>query len=200
MKDTSNTLQTKIRLPLYVALALAIGLAACQPDGATSLWEEALIAPPGKTNLIGTPFAQAFAGMIVRSDRVVISEQSDPFDGTAGSKAPKPVAVYDERELSKGQKDMLLEAILSMEPAAHGAPSVALFKARHTIRFYQEGKLLSAMDLCFECGQIRWQGGLAAPYPDAMLPTLKKVLRNVGLTTDRDWDQHALSREKNLNK
>jgi len=194
MKDTN------IRIPLYAALALAIALAACQPGQATELREQALVAAPGKPNLIGTAYAQYLVGMIVRTERIVISEHSDAYDGVARNGPAKPVVDYAESTLSKNQSDLLLDAVLKMDPSTHGAPPVGQFKSRHTLRFYGDGKLLSTMDLCFDCGQIRWQGGLDAPYPDAMLGTLKKTILNFGLTTDRDWDKYALAHEKSANK
>lgn len=200
MKKTNNTPRTKIRIPLYAALVLAIGLAACQPDHGAELREQALLAPPSQPNLIGTPFAQGVAGMIVRSDRIVITEHSDAFDGVSGKAPAKPVIVYAERELTGSQTGPFLEAVLSMDPSTHGAPLVGAFKARHTIYFYGKGQLLSKMDVCFECAQIRWNGGVDAPYPDAMIPTLKKMIRNFGMTTDRDWDKYALAHENKLNK
>lgn len=194
MKDTN------IRIPLYAALALAIALAACQPGKATELREQALVAAPGKPNLIGTAYAQYLVSMIVRAERIVISEHSDAYDGVTGKGPAKPIVDYTEHTLTKNQSDLLLGAVLEMDPSAHGAPPVGQFKSRHTMRFYVDGKLLSTMELCFDCGQIRWQGGLDAPYPDAMVATLKKAIRNFGLTTDRDWDKYALAHEKNLKK
>lgn len=204
MTNSGNTLRQTIRFRVLAALALATCLAACQPDEATALREAALLAKPGTPNLIGTPYAQALAGTIVRAERIVISQHADPFDGVdksaAGARQPQAVVVYGEHELTQNQKLLLLDAILGMPASVHGAPPVGVFEARHTLSFYSEGRLLSTMALCFKCGQIRWQGGLEAPYPDEMLSTLKKAINNFGVTTDRDWDQYALAHGKSANK
>jgi hypothetical protein len=152
-------------------------------------------APGAGPNYKGAGFNSLVMQAIVLADRIVISEHSYEFDGVdmhgKGSPQPRPVVVYAERTLSEDQKAMFVGAAGSTPPSAHAIAPVGEFVARHTIRFYKDGRLTSTMQICFSCKQIRWDGDRSAPPPDDMIKSLKLVVRNVGLTPERDWNSYA---------
>lgn len=139
---------------------------------------------------------------IQRSDQIVITEHSSGWDAIKdlplgeGGHVESLIGddvVYERRELSGAQKQMFFETVAGLDPKPRDAFTACVPEIHHTIRFLKAQKVISTMDICFQCGDIFWNGTKATPEPDALYSGLFDVMTRIGLHPERDWK--ALARE-----
>jgi hypothetical protein len=141
----------------------------------------------------GQYYKTAVGAAIAHADRIVVSEHSSDVDSDQESISSYKPVTYREITMTPAQKAMFASNIGAMPPATQDAFPACIFNGHHTIKFYAGQKLTSTMEICFECGQIRWNGSQNNP-PWALSSTLKAVIENLGLSPKRDWYALAKSR------
>jgi hypothetical protein len=141
----------------------------------------------------GAKYKEALVALIRKSDRIVVTEHSDPFDlfdAVAGeSKIAEPI-VYGERELTLAQQEFFSTTIERLDPKTQDAFSSCIPSVHHTFYFYGNDQLIDKIDVCFQCSQVIWRSTRVVP-PWSLYPGLKRVLVELGLQPKRDWPKLA---------
>ena len=138
-------------------------------------------------------YLTALEDAIRSADRIVIAEHSSPvdlYDAAAGKPLAHKEFVYRTVELNDSQRSQFLKLIEGLDPKEQDAFPACIFEGHHTVRFYAGAKLVSSLQVCFECGQVEWPVTNATP-PWSLVPGLEKVIRNAGLQPKRDWAELA---------
>jgi hypothetical protein len=139
----------------------------------------------------GGLYIAELAKEVQQSDRIVVTEHSNVDDMLDPETQPqRPAAyipvIYATRELSDSQRKNFLDSIQKIEPRTQDAEPACIFEPHHTITFFREGKQTSAMRICFQCGQVQWDG-TRNQRPWALAPTLKATISGLGMEAERDW-------------
>lgn len=141
------------------------------------------------TDPSGSEYLIKLAGAIRRSDRIVLTEHSylyDAYDSRAGKSLIPNEVVYGSRELGGDQADLFLSTVESLDPQTQNAVTACIFEPHHTLRFYAEGELVSTMDICFKCSQVKWDATDLTP-PWSLLSGLAATVKDAGFSPERDW-------------
>jgi hypothetical protein len=88
-------------------------------------------------------------------------------------------------ELSRSQKENLVGILLALPSAVQDAYPACNFNPHHTVRFYRRGKLESSMAICFECGQVQWEGTKKDPIW-SLYGGLARFVESIGMRTKAD--------------
>jgi hypothetical protein len=118
--------------------------------------------------------------------KIVVTEHSHEFDFLDQSMVHQ--IIYGEMILSKSEINQLytLAHALPLEDKSGGPVAACSFNPHHTIKFYEGFKLNSTMDICFECGDVNWDGTVTA-QPWLLLSMLRDFISKIGFHPDRDW-------------
>jgi hypothetical protein len=137
----------------------------------------------------GALFRNSLVDLIRQSERIVVTEHSDPADSfdaqTMKSRIEVPI-VYGTRQLTERQRAFFLETIETLNPKTQNSFSACVPVVHHTIDFYSKDVLRDTVRVCFQCNQVMWSGSRATP-PGALYSALAKVVEEVGLSPRRDW-------------
>jgi hypothetical protein len=139
----------------------------------------------------GRLYIDALVQAIQASDRIVVTEHSiadDMLDPETQRQRPVgyiPV-IYVMRELTTRERADLLASIRRMAVRTQDAETACTFEPHHTITFYRGEKRASEMDICFQCGQVEWDGSTKM-RPWSLVPTLKNFVSKLGMQGERDW-------------
>jgi hypothetical protein len=143
----------------------------------------------------GRDYLDDLSAMIRASDRIIVTEHSSPLDAVDPDSLafllPEGGVVYGTRELSHAQRRMFLATVESLDPTTQDAFAACAPVVHHTVRFYAGRRLMSAMGICFQCGQVLWRETKATP-PWALYPGLASVMRQIGFQPERDWKALAM--------
>ena len=137
----------------------------------------------------GRQFKLELAAAIRRADRIVVTEHSyelDAYDVVANRSLIAEPIVYATRETDARQRRQFARIAEQLAPTTQDAFSRCDFAPHHTVRFYEHGTLVSTMQVCFLCAQLRWDAPHATP-PWAVYPGLAHFFRSLGLQPHRDW-------------
>jgi len=149
-------------------------------------------------NADASPYKADLLSAISKADRIIVIEHSDRFDGMdayvegKADPQPLPIVTYHKQEMSAAQRKIFATRIDAMPARAEEAAPACTFQHRHTFQFYSGATLISTMQICFQCGQLRWDGS-SYNAPRNIYSELKKMVIEMGLTPERDWDQLRLS-------
>ena len=152
----------------------------------------------GADNGEGRLYIAELAEAIEKADRIVVTEHSiddDILDVETQQQRPAsyvPV-IYVTKELTPTQRANFLDSVRSMPPKTQDAFTACIFEPHHTITFYHAGKPTSAINVCFQCGDIQWDGSRKT-QPWSLVPTLGKLITSLGMQEERDW--RALAQKK----
>lgn len=144
----------------------------------------------------GSLYIRALVEAVQDSQRIVISEHShvdDVLDQLTQPQRPAgyiPI-IYSTHELSASERVGLLMSLLNMSGKTQDAESACMFEPHHTITFFYGQSRSSAMRICFQCGQVEWDG-TSSMRPWALVPALNTLVIGVGMRPQRDW--RALAR------
>ena len=141
----------------------------------------------------GETYKNELAQLIERSDKIVVTEHSYPFDlfDTAANKSLIPTeVVYGTRVLSVEQRARFATEIRALDGKSQDAFSACLFEPHHRIAFYSKGEALGSMEVCFQCSQIEWESKSKIP-PWAIYEGLASFIKSVGLHPEQDWTARA---------
>ena len=132
--------------------------------------------------------------MIERADKIVVSEHSDHWDlaTKSGDKPIYPDLFYRGVALSEQQKGHFAGIVAKLDPKTQDMFAACIFEAHHTIRFFEQETLLSTMDVCFQCGEVEWNGSAATP-PWSLYGGLARFIKDIGLEPERDWRALAMT-------
>lgn len=139
----------------------------------------------------GRLYINALVNAIQRSDRIVVTEHSnvnDVLDELTLPQRPPDYhqITYTTHELSLQERTNFLATLKSMAAKTQDAEPACIFEPHHTIMFYRESKQLSALRVCFQCGQVDWNGSTKMP-PWSLVPTLGTLIAGWGMKEARDW-------------
>ena len=138
----------------------------------------------------GRRYLNDLTTLIQRSEQIVFTEHSSGFDAfdekNETSLVPDEI-VYRTRELSPAQKKMFLRTMQNLDPKDQDAFPACVPEIHHTVRFYAGRKLISTMGICFECGQVDWDGTKARVPPQMLYSGLASVVNHIGLESERNW-------------
>jgi hypothetical protein len=146
----------------------------------------------------GRQYIDDLSATIRRSDRIVVTEHSSWLDAYDIKSQTSPVPdklVYGTRELSQAQRQKFLDTIRNLDPTTQDAFTGCVERFHHTVQFHANGKLISEMEICFECGQVTWLATRATP-PWALYSGLASFIEDIGFKTERDWDALAMERAR----
>jgi hypothetical protein len=141
----------------------------------------------------GREYREALSAMVRNSDRIIVTEHSSSNDAldpkSLESLIPEDI-VYGTRELSPAQKKMFLDTIERLDPKTQDEFLGCATEVHHTVSFFAHGKLMSTMGICFQCGEVLWDGTKATP-PWSLYAALASVVTQIGLEPKRDWAELA---------
>lgn len=139
-------------------------------------------------------YLSALRKTIRSSDRIVVTEhshQTDLYDLERGKSLVPREIVYRTVDLTSAQRLSLGERVETLDPRPQQLFLACANAPHHSIYFYQGGRQVSVMDVCFECARIEWTGSREVP-PDELLGRLGAFFRTVGLEPERDWKALAM--------
>jgi hypothetical protein len=138
-------------------------------------------------------YADDLIDAIQSADRIVVSEHTDRNDvHSEEEEATYKEVTFATRELSPAQRGEFVSILKGLAPEIQDAFPACVFNPHHTIRFYRGGKLKSAVEICFGCGQVEWDGTGKTP-PWALYAGLNQFVSSIGLRTKADW--HAAAKD-----
>lgn len=148
----------------------------------------------------GQLFIAELAAAIRSADRIVVSEHSIGYDVLDEKTQPelpvnyKPI-IYANQELTLTQRAAFLNSVTRLAPGPVASEPACIFEPHHTIAFYRAGQQTSAMDICFQCGQLEWNG-TTGMRPQSLVPSLGKLVTSLGMHEKRDWYALAKTRQQ----
>lgn len=170
-----------------LALLFALFIVACTKPSATIPEEPDTRPDSGE----GRQYISDLAAAIRTADRIIVTEHSNVNDVLDEEKQPhlpenyEPV-VYASHELTQDQRSAFLLAVVRLAQRTQDAFTACIFEPHHTIAFYRAGKQTSAMVICFQCGEVQWDG-TAKVMPWSLVPGLRKLVSGIGMHEKRDW-------------
>jgi hypothetical protein len=174
---------------MRIVIILVVAFLAWQSHGAAKSDVVLDFAPKAD----GARYKEALASLIRRSDRIVVIEHSsryDLYDVETEKYLISDEITYDERTLTKGQRDFFLVTIKALDPETQEGFSGCIPVVHHTFYFYVGDQLQDTLGVCFQCNQVLWSGTKAVP-PWSLYTGLAKVLVEFGLSPRRDWSKVA---------
>lgn len=144
----------------------------------------------------GQLYMNALAEAVLRADRIVVTEhsnvndvlESDTRQPPAGSYRP---LIYNTHEFTTHERADFLHAVMIIDPKTQDAFAACVFEPHHSITFFKQGRMVSTLRVCFQCGQVELDGSDKTP-PWALVPVLKDMIGKIGMKDERDW--HALAK------
>jgi hypothetical protein len=152
----------------------------------------------GQTQADATPdngdgrlYIHALADALRAADRVVVTEHSNAYDladaeGRSPQRADYVPIVYATHELTAVERAAWFAAISNLAARTQDADTACTFEPHHTLTFFHGAAQSSAMQICFQCGQVEWDG-TTKMRPWSLVPALKTLISSTGMKADRDW-------------
>ena len=144
----------------------------------------------------GRVFTKKLLALIDQADRIVViehSDQNDAIDFNAEESLIRSEIVYGQLALSRGQVDLLRKTVSKFRAEPSGWSPACVIEVHHTIKFYLKENLISTMDICFHCRQIRWDRDNSTPS-ERMFKALGGFITAIGYAPVRDWRAMAMAR------
>ena len=125
---------------------------------------------------------------IRNADEITVTEHSSRVDFLRPERNPDDYKekVYQVVKVSPNDKLQLIEIVSMLETKTQNAFPACIFDPHHRIAFYSKGKLTSTMEVCFECGQIEWNGTGQTP-PWSIYAGMKTFITEIGLHPKAEW-------------
>lgn len=167
---------------IAAVLLMAIAAAGCQARAGTAAEVQA-------DDRDGREYIAELSDAIQRADRIVVTEHSSQFDAydvTSGKSLVPEEIVYGTRQLGSQQKALFLSTVEQLDPKTQDAFPACIFESHHTVMFYAGGNLESTMDICFQCGQVKWSATRTTP-PWSLYSGLAAFIEGIGFQPERDW-------------
>jgi hypothetical protein len=125
---------------------------------------------------------------IRNADEITVTEHSSMMDFLRPERNQDDYKekVYQVVKVSSNEKLKLIEIVSMLETKTQDAYPACIFDPHHRIAFYSKGKLASTMEVCFECGQIEWDGTRQMP-PWSLYSGMKTFILEIGLHPKAEW-------------
>ncbi|MBX3741740.1 MAG: hypothetical protein KF712_12160 [Akkermansiaceae bacterium] len=140
-----------------------------------------------------TSYRDQLADAIRGADTVRIIEQSHPMDFLGPERKAafrKPRRIYRQADLPPAAASFLESSIRSLDARTEDNRTRCAFLDHHIIQFRNKGNTTSTLRICFQCGDITWDGSDRLP-PKQLLGTLRRFLISQGFQPERDWAKLA---------
>jgi hypothetical protein len=201
-EPTGNEGSARIELTPEEVVKLTEALFVGVDENANVLQSEAYLS---MMKLHGPAFKRELIKRIEQADSVAITEETFwtdfiPRNSISRGDAPqteKDAPKYDYRSviLIDAQKRAFLQAAKTMDGTTEGDSLFCGFQPHHRMEFIQHNKVLSTLEICFQCNQIHWdEKGLR--LPKGLFQVLGRVVEDAGLATKRDWSRLAIERRE----
>jgi hypothetical protein len=141
----------------------------------------------------GATYRDSILEALDRSDRIEVTEHSDPFDLVTADDLKirvNPEVVYRRVELAREQIAYFRRALQDMDVTTQNWATACMPNFHHTIRFWRGDESLGELVVCFGCGHLKWDRSRVSP-PGAIYKTLANVVTHAGLSPKREWRQLA---------
>jgi hypothetical protein len=173
---------------IFLALLFLMFGAACTKE---TLREPADLPSVLSDSSEGRLYIKALVETVQKSDRIVITEHSNVDDILDPETQPQRPAgyipiTYATHELSASERAKFLTSLNSIATKTQDAEPACIFEPHHTITFYRGKRKTSAMRICFQCGQVEWDGSRKT-RPWSLIPALKNLVSGTGMEVERDW-------------
>lgn len=137
------------------------------------------------------------AGDLMRAvdtaDQITVTQHSYRYDAYDSKEAESYRQVtYAVKELSPRQRKHLSGIVGALPAGIPDAAPACIFNPHHTFRFFEQGKLTSKLQVCFECPQVRWDGS-DKELVTALHGELRAYVAWIGMHPDANW--HALAKQ-----
>jgi hypothetical protein len=167
---------------LIVALAATFATFLCRNESGNVA--EAINNP----NEPGGKYLSDLLTAIYSADEITVTEHSSMVDYLRPERNPDD---YKEKSytvviVSPSEKRELIEIVGALKTKTQEAFPACIFDPHHRIALYSKGKLASTMELCFECGQIEWDGTRQTP-PWSIYGGMKTFIAGIGLHPKAEW-------------
>jgi uncharacterized protein with PIN domain len=141
----------------------------------------------------GELYKRDLLNTIKSSDTIIVTEHSDFidfYDEKLTEQKEYIEKVYEKLELNALQRKLFFEHIQRVKNKTQDEFPACEPEIHHTIQFYRKGVLFSTLKICFECGQIEWDGSKYDPPLD-IYNGLESFVKSIGLHPERDWEKLA---------
>jgi len=183
-------------MKLLLELFILATLASCTKPGV-----EAPASPRrdgAAANGEGRKYIAALVQAIRDADRIVVTEHSDPIDlwddKAEQSLIPNNV-VYATRVLDAQQKATLIGMLQGLDPETQDAFPACIPEQHHAIAFEGGKGRNTVMEICFQCGQIEWQG-TTQTQPWSLVGGLSRFIATLGMQPKQNWYERAKAYQK----
>lgn len=182
--------------PFLKHAAFAIPLFFLQPQVMGEADKTPLSKQFGKADQ-GEAYRRNLAKWIGTADHIILAEVSDPQDFPATVKLPpagRPKYEYARVRLTDAQKKDLLKAVEAMDGTTVDDLPRCYFPHHRMDLVDGAGKVVSSMEICFECDRVKWDrdGGLSTPM--GLMAVLGAAVESAGLAKEKDWKKLARER------
>lgn len=169
---------------LVLIAALAGTFAAFQSRNASVNPLEAIDNP----NEPGGKYLRDLLAAVRDADEITVTEHSSMVDYMRPESNPDNYKekIYEVIQVSPNDKVKLIEILSMLETKTQNAFPGCIFDPHHRIALYSKGKLASTMEVCFECGQIEWDGTSQTP-PWSIYEGMETFVSELGLHTKAEW-------------
>ena len=176
-------------------VSTAVLLSSCASDPFARNVPSIIPDTPNVINDDSSEFKKLLETAIKNADKLVISEHSHRTDffGTEIGMEGAPEYIYAKKTLTLGEKILFLEEVRGLENGVKSSQLDCLFEPHHTIDFYEDGHIMSSMEICYECNEIQWSLTDSGASLD-VLDVISKTLKRVGMKTERAWENLAKQR------
>ena len=141
----------------------------------------------------GKAYKDALISAIESADKITVTEHSSKLDLLDDPNSIQSVAEdieYQVVSLDGASKKKFSALMHDMNEKTQNSFPGCIFQAHHTVRFFSGERVTSTMRICFECGQVQWDGASRVP-PRALYSALSDFILSVGFKPKQDWRARA---------
>jgi len=143
-------------------------------------------------NLDAAKFNKEFALAVTEADVVVVREHSHSSDLNSSLVARNKISEYTyiKKELNFNERMTFVKEVNALKGRARNITTDCLFVPHHSVELYKNGNLSSVMEICYNCGEIKWNGSKLKASGD-MFDAVTPLLKRSGMKVHRDWHSKA---------
>lgn len=171
---------------IFVAIVFGMAATFAVPQQVIASSGEAK--PVNKFKSSGARYLRDLSRAIQNADEITITEHSSLWDyyrpGTRREDYKEKI--YGFVKLTPEQKTKLFKDVSGMSSETQNAFASCIFEPHHRIAFYRGGHLKSAMEICFKCGQVEWNGSTQT-QPWSLYEGMSRFISDIGLRPSADW-------------
>ena len=146
-------------------------------------------------NLEAAKFNKEFALAVIEADSIVVTEHSHPSDldnSLLATRVDIPKYIYKQKKLNFNERTTFVKDVQKLKGRVRSTTR-CIFVPHHSIELYKGGKPTSVMEICYDCGEIKWNGSQVKASGD-MFDAVTPLLKRSGMKVHRDW--HSIAEDK----